>query len=115
MPVGDRNHPRIPLEVEVTLESEHNFYTGISQNISEGGIFVATIHPPPLGSAVSFQLLLENQRFQVHGTVVWVRHEIAAQSHAPAGCGIRWAKCEDGMLEAVRRFADMRETEFYED
>ena len=33
---------RFDLEVTVDLESDHNFYTGLTQNISSGGVFIAT-------------------------------------------------------------------------
>ena len=35
---------RFDLEVKVDLESDHNFYTGLTQNISAGGLFIATHH-----------------------------------------------------------------------
>ena len=35
---------RFDLEVKVDLESDHNFYTGLTQNISSGGVFIATHH-----------------------------------------------------------------------
>ena len=110
-----RRSPRVPLEVEVTLESEHNFFTGITDNISEGGVFVATASPPPLGSEVGFELLLGGERFLVLGVVCWLRDERAASTDAPSGCGVRWVHLEDGALAAIRRFIDVRQTDFYED
>ncbi|MCU1282741.1 MAG: type pilus assembly PilZ [bacterium] len=110
-----RRAPRVPLEVVVTLESEHNFFTGVANNLSEGGIFVATTNPPPVGSEVGFELVLGGERFLVMGTVRWVRDEGAASSGAPAGCGVRWAHLEDGTLAAIHRFIDVRQTDFYEE
>ena len=110
-----RRAPRVPLEVEVTLESEHNFFTGVANNVSEGGIFVASAHPPPLGSEVGFELLLGGERFLVVGMVCWVRDEHAASSGAPAGCGVKWVHLEDGALDAIHRFIDVRQTDFYEE
>ncbi len=37
-----RASERFDLEVKVDLESDHNFYTGLTQNISAGGLFIAT-------------------------------------------------------------------------
>lgn len=110
-----RRLPRVPLVVEVTLESEHNFFTGITDNISEGGVFVATPAPPPLGSEVGFELVLGGERFAVTGRVCWLREERAASADAPAGCGVRWARIDNGALAAIRRFVNMRDTDFYED
>jgi uncharacterized protein (TIGR02266 family) len=110
-----RQAPRVPLQVEVTLESEHNFFSGIANNVSEGGIFVATTSPPPVGSEVGFELVLGGERFLVMGVVRWVRGESAASSGAPAGCGVKWVHLEDGALEAILHFIDVRQTDLYEE
>jgi uncharacterized protein (TIGR02266 family) len=116
--MGDEQHPRaprVPLEVEVTLESDHNFFTGVASNISEGGVFIATSDPPPVGAEVGFELVLGGERFLVLGVVRWVRDEGAASAGAPAGCGVRWLRLEDGALDSIARFIDVRETDFYEE
>jgi uncharacterized protein (TIGR02266 family) len=110
-----RRAARVPIEVEVTLESEHNFFTGVAENVSEGGIFIATLHPPPVGSEVGFELVLGGERFLVHGEVRWVRDERAAGPGAPAGCGVKWIMIEDGAFDAIARFVAVRQTDFYED
>jgi uncharacterized protein (TIGR02266 family) len=107
--------PRVPLQVEVTLQSDHNFFTGVAANISDGGIFIATANPPAVGTEVGFELLLGGERFLVVGVVRWVRDERAASAGAPSGCGVRWANLEDGALDAIVRFIDVRETDFYEE
>ncbi|HXU70300.1 MAG TPA: TIGR02266 family protein [Polyangia bacterium] len=107
--------PRVPLQVEVTLESEHNFFSGVADNISEGGLFVATTNPPEVGSEVGFELVLGGERFLVMGVVRWVRDERAASSGAPAGCGVKWVHLEDGAFEAIQHFIEVRQTDFYED
>lgn len=99
----------------MTLESEHNFFTGITSNLSDGGVFVATPAPPPIGSQVGFELLLGGGRFLVIGTVRWVRDENAASPGAPAGCGVRFETLEDGALAAIHRFIEVRDTDFYEE
>ncbi|HEY1587601.1 MAG TPA: TIGR02266 family protein [Polyangia bacterium] len=110
-----RRATRVPLEVEVTLESEHNFFSGVANNVSEGGIFVATTNPPPLGSEVGFELVLGGERFLVMGVVRWVRDERAASSGAPVGCGVKWGHLEEGAIDAIHRFLDVRQTDFFEE
>ena len=53
-----REHVRIPVEVEVTLSSEHNFFVGWSENISEGGLFIATHQLEPLGTKLELTLVV---------------------------------------------------------
>jgi uncharacterized protein (TIGR02266 family) len=110
-----RRAARVPLEVEITLESEHNFFTGIANNVSEGGVFIAMAGPPPVGTEVGFELILGGARFSVVGVVRWVRDERVASADAPAGCGVRWGRLGEGALDAIRRFVAARETDFYEE
>ncbi len=41
-PEDRRKHTRITLKTEVHLGSESNFYTGFTNDISEGGVFIST-------------------------------------------------------------------------
>jgi uncharacterized protein (TIGR02266 family) len=116
-PKKQRQHPRVPLHVEVTMESEHNFYTGITDNISEGGIFIACDPPPGSGTDVAFDLSLggSEQKYPIEGVVCWVRSDRMSSEGMPAGCGIRWKTLPDEALLAIKRFIKGRETLFYED
>ena len=115
-PSNNRAHLRVPLSVEVSLESENNFYTGLTDNISEGGVFVATHTPPPRGTHVEFELVLgDGARFPIEGEVCWTRDLRASSPDAPAGCGIRWLRISDAALQAVSAFIHARGTLFYDD
>ena len=84
-----REHPRRELTVDVTLQSEHNFYTGCSQNISAGGLFVATHEPHAIGDLVAIELTLPGLERRIHanGRVRWLR-PYQESNDAPAGIGI---------------------------
>lgn len=45
--------PRVFIEVEIGLTTESHIYTGLSLDVSTGGVFVATYDPAPPGTAVS--------------------------------------------------------------
>jgi uncharacterized protein (TIGR02266 family) len=112
-----REHERAPLAVEVTLESDHNFYSGITANISDGGVFVATQAPPPTGTVVTIELALEGaaQTFTIRGEVCWTRAEWLSSEGVPAGCGIKWIEISREALDAIGRFVRHRDSIFYED
>ena len=110
-----REFLRVPISVEVTLESEHNFFAGITDNISEGGVFVAMHNPPLRGAEVVFELVIGPARHHIEGEVCWVRDARMASEGSPEGCGIRWKKISDEALKAVQRFVRSRDTLFYED
>ena len=44
-----RTSMRMKLHAKVTLASESNFFMGLTENVSEGGIFVSTLSPPEMG------------------------------------------------------------------
>jgi uncharacterized protein (TIGR02266 family) len=113
----NRKVPRAELEVEVTLESESNFYSGITGNVSTGGLFVATYTPPPKGAEVALDLKLEGapEPLQLRGVVLWVRGPERATDLSPPGCGVRWVELQENAVTAITRFVDKRDTIFYDD
>jgi len=112
-----RRDPRAPIEVEITLESESNFYAGITGNVSTGGIFVATYTPPKLGAMVALTLKLEDgaEPYDLIGRVCWARSVERASKDAPAGCGIRWVDLSEDALAAITAFVDKRDSIFHDD
>jgi len=110
-----RQHPRVPLEVEVTLESEHNFYAGIAGNVSEGGIFVATYAPPERGALVEVKLTLLGAEFTVNGVVCWRREVSQSSDEAPAGCGIKFLELTQDALRQIGAFVQHRDTILFDE
>ena len=118
-PAGDgkehlRQHQRVNLEVEVNMSSENNFYAGITNNVSEGGVFVATYTPPARGTVIEMQLKLPNapDTFPVKGMVMWVRDIDAADvgDGTPPGIGIKWTDISPQCLQAITKFVSSRDT-----
>jgi uncharacterized protein (TIGR02266 family) len=112
-----RAHVRVPLEVEVTLESEHNFYAGIAGNVSEGGVFIATYTAPPRGAEVEIKLTLDgsSQVFSLKGVVCWTREMKVSSEESPAGCGIRFVSLPNDALKAITAFVAKRDTILFDD
>src|SRR5947209_1518201 len=89
----ERLHERAPIEVGVHMSSVSNFYAGISNDISQGGVFVASTEPPPVGSLIEVVLTMPNSKtpYRAHGVVRWVRGAADVTEHGgPMGCGIQW-------------------------
>src|SRR5262249_62108806 len=57
-PPGARGGPRVRMQAAIDFQSDSNFYTGFSTNISEGGIFVATVSSPARGTQVKLHFTL---------------------------------------------------------
>ena len=84
-----REHLRCPLSIEVDHESPHNFFTGIMEDISEGGLFVATPAPAHIGErfAVTFSLPGLEQPITIDCEVRWVRDATLTPPRGQSGGG----------------------------
>ncbi len=115
MTTEQRREPRAKLEVQVNLESDNNFYAGITDNVSLGGVFVATYTPPPIDTIVEMNLQIEGQSFHIRGLVCWVRAAEHASDFAPAGCGLQFVGLAQDAEKVITRFVGKRDTILYDD
>lgn len=107
VPAG-RVHDRVDLEIEVNLRNEHTFFTGFSENVSEGGLFVATEAPYDVGEKVELSLSLMGDEAEVlHGIVRWVRPG-GTSGGLPAGMGVQFVDLTKSTQKALQSFVDSR-------
>ena len=73
-----RASERYDLEVKVDLESDHNFYTGLTQNISAGGLFIATHALKKIGDRITLKFSIPgtNESVSVETEVRWIRERV---------------------------------------
>ena len=110
-----RVFPRWTLHAAVDVESEDSLYAGLSYDVSAGGVFVATVATPPVGTDVDVNVTLpDGTRVVVGGTVRWVREPHQASPGLPAGCGIEWDDLPMEALRALLHFAELREPLLWE-
>jgi uncharacterized protein (TIGR02266 family) len=74
-PANRRVANRVDVELEITVNSESNFFTGFSENISEGGLFVATYNHKQRGEKVDIELDLPDggDTIKIQCIVRWTR------------------------------------------
>jgi len=108
---------RHPFCIEVNLESEHNFYTGFTENISSGGLFIATRNLIPLGvrTVIRFSLPDVAKEFEVECEVRWQRLEQAAGTGISPGIGVRFLSLHAEEEAFINRFLKKRDTLFFLD
>lgn len=113
---GRRVHDRFGVELDVTVTSEHNFYAGFVENMSVGGIFIATHQLKPVGSKLEFSVNLPGVEQPITGTgeVRWVRVYSEA-SNVPPGMGIKFDRLEPAALKGIQDFLAQREPLFYDE
>jgi len=114
--VDGRVHNRAKLRVQVDFESDHNFFTGFSADISEGGLFVATVNIQPLGSPVEVAFALPTgEQVVARGVVRWIREASDRDTTVQAGMGIQFDTLSEDARDAVHSFIHQREPMFYTD
>ena len=112
-----RAHERFPLTVEVTHTSEHNFFTGFMEDISEGGIFVATHAPVEIGDKLELTFSVPGMpgNCTLVCRVRWLRAYNPDSNETIPGMGLSFDDLPGQAKEAIDRFIKQREPIFYED
>lgn len=128
LPAEDRRvHPRYHLKLAITLRGDNNFYTGITSDISTGGVFIATQHILPVGTPVVLQFHLT--RFDVDvtvaGVVRWIREPEATArggevfggayvDDVKPGMGVQFEGLTPRDANFIRSFMQVRTPEFFD-
>ena len=90
-PDDRRASPRKSIEVDIGLQSDSNFFTGFTTDISSGGLFVATYDAPEVGHVVNLNFHLPNGPvMSVDGEVRWTREYNESSPDIPPGVGVRF-------------------------
>lgn len=109
-----RVHRRVTFHIQVTASSDHNFFVGFSENISEGGIFVATYNILQTGHEIECELHLFGEVHKVRGVVRWTREHNDLTPEIHPGMGIQFVDLPSETRVAIARFVDERSPLFYE-
>jgi uncharacterized protein (TIGR02266 family) len=111
-----RAHERAPLSLDVTLDGEHNFFTGLTENISEGGLFVATHQLRDAGAQIAIEFTLPTRKEPIRAKceVRWVRI-YSETSDAPPGMGLRFLDLSEEDKAAISHFVTRRSPIFWDD
>lgn len=106
-----RTAPRAPLEVHIDLHTDSQFFAGFSRDLSDGGLFVATYAPAPVGTEIEVAFELAQRRIRTVGKVVWVREE---SDDAVPGMGLAFKSLGPEDLAAIVEFTRERAPLFYD-
>lgn len=112
--VPKRQSPRVRMQAQVDFESDDNFFNGFSANISDGGVFVATVNLLALGTNVDIGFSLPTgERIECKGVVRWVREIDDKQPEIFPGMGIQFVDLDPRGAKAIETFIQQREPMFY--
>jgi len=115
-PADRRLEPRYAVAVAVTFESEHNFYTGLTSDLSGGGLFVATHLIREVGERISLRLTLPTYPEPIDAIteVRWVRATELAGGGGEAGMGLKFLQLSPSAKEAIKAFLKRRDSLFFD-
>lgn len=113
-PVQRRAHERVSLCAEISLASDSNFFTGFTNDISEGGVFVATVNLLPIGTQIDLSFSLPGgPKIDGKGEVRWLREFDEKNPETFPGMGIRFLDIPAPSVTAIHAFAQHREPLFF--
>lgn len=110
-----REHSRFAVDLDVTVGSDHNFYAGFAENLSAGGVFIATHKLKPVGSKIELTINLpDGAQLKIEGEVRWVR-VFNEHSDTPPGMGVKFNSLPDESLALIQNFLAHRDPLFFDD
>jgi uncharacterized protein (TIGR02266 family) len=103
-----RRAARVELKVEIGIDDHTNFYVGFSENVSAGGLFIATYRLLPIETEVALTFVLPNELpIFVQGVVRWLREpEDRAQSEFPPGMGVEFSTLGEGEAARIKAYVE---------
>lgn len=110
-----REHSRFHVDLDVTVGSDHNFYAGFAENLSAGGVFIATHKLKPVGSKIELTINLpDGVQLRAEGEVRWIRvfNEL---SDTPPGMGVKFSNLSDASVGLIQSFLSQRDPLFFDD
>ncbi len=111
-----RSSARVKMQAAVDFTSDNNFFAGFSANISDGGLFVATVNLLPLGTEVDLSFSLPSgERIEARGVVQWVREVNDQLPDAFPGMGVQFAQLNSTAHSAIAQFLAQRDPLFFAD
>ncbi|MFW5925383.1 MAG: TIGR02266 family protein [Myxococcota bacterium] len=111
-----RHHRRVELETDVSFESDSNFFTGFMEDVSEGGLFLATYQLEPIGTVIETTFHLPDGHIvHARGQVRWIRDPRNDTSDARPGMGIQFDELLPEDRRAIQAFIEARSPLFYEE
>jgi uncharacterized protein (TIGR02266 family) len=102
-----RDSVRVPLSLNVNFESRGEVSKCLMQNLSSGGIFVASDSPLPIGTPFNVRIRIEKtgEDVELPGEVVsvGVSADLAEEKH---GMGIRFVHLTEAQQQQVIEFSE---------
>ena len=99
--------PKASMHVDIDVYSENNFWSGITMDLSEGGVFIATHKDMQVGDLliVDMDIPGEAEPLIALAEVRWSRI-FSDNRECPPGHGLAFVHISDDALGKIRRFVE---------
>jgi uncharacterized protein (TIGR02266 family) len=97
--IEKRAHPRVPLVAKVEVEGEGHAFLAVTQDISAGGMRIATGNPPPVGTFLEVTFVFPDTERKIRARAV-VRHVVESSA-----MGVEFTGLAADDQAAIREFA----------
>ncbi|MDD5307187.1 MAG: PilZ domain-containing protein [Deltaproteobacteria bacterium] len=118
-PVADdarRHEKRLAIEADIGFQSDTNFFTGFSEDISSGGLFIASYDLRPIGATMNINFTLpDGHLVSVTGVVRWIREYTELHPDMAPGMGVQFQGLKHEDERAINRFLTQRPPMFFEE
>lgn len=113
--INRREEPRVAVRVGVTMSSDSNLYVGFADNVSEGGLFVATHELLPIGTTLELEFCLPDNDEPIcsRAEVRWHRTASDPQNGVLPGFGACFVDVDSADRKRLEQFIDSREPLFH--
>lgn len=83
---------RIPIQLLVDYKAEGNYLFDFCRDLGQGGIFIETKQPKPIGQLLELTFTIPDSKETVKacGRVIWVQAPIPERSDLVAGMGLQF-------------------------
>jgi len=111
-----RDAQRVAIEADIGFQSDSNFYTGYTEDISTGGLFIATFDFRPIGSEIQVNFTLpDGYLVTATGTVRWIREYNELTPNVEPGMGVQFTELSEEDAGLINVFLEQREPMFYDE
>ena len=104
----NRKNQRSPVTLRIKFKSAtlEQFIERYAVDVSQGGIFIRTKEPLPVGTTMRFEFQLRDESPLItgEGTVVWIREQNAGVTGVAPGMGVRFDRLNEssqGVLDEI--------------
>ena len=103
------------MNVEIDVYSEHNFWSGVTNDLSEGGVFIATHKTMQVGETLIIDMTLpgEGEPIIALAEVRWTRI-FSGDADCPPGLGLAFLQICEESLQKIRTFVRYRDPILFE-